>query len=307
LGAPIYVETRIRAPLAAVWDATQEPGRHVRWDLRFTDIRYLPRADPTAPQAFEYSTRLGFGLRIVGTGETVGSHEGPSTRVSALKFGSEDRKSLIREGAGYWKYVDEPDGVRFHTQYDYRTRFGALGRVLDRVAFRPLLGWATAWSFDRLRLWLEHGVDPTLSLVRASSSAVVRGALALAWLWHGLVPKLLFPAPGERAMLANTGLFPGHEDLAMRVIGAAEVLFGLAFVLLPRVRALHLVNIVGLLALAVGALVAEPEAYLAPFGPASVTIAMVGLSLVGLVVERELPSARRCLRRPVPGSPGAGA
>jgi hypothetical protein len=307
LGAPIYVETRIHAPLEAVWDATQVPDRHVRWDLRFTGIRYLPRADPAAPQAFEYSTRLGFGLRIVGTGETVGSHEGPSTRVSALKFGSEDRKSLIREGAGYWKYVDEPAGVRFLTQYDYGTRFGGLGRVLDRLAFRPLLGWATAWSFDRLRLWLERGVDPTLSLVRAGSSAVVRTALALAWLWHGLVPKLLFPAADERAMLAGSGLFPGHEDAVMRVIGVGEVAFGLAFLLLPRVRALHLVNVLGLLALAVGALVGAPEVYLAAFGPASLTFAMIGLSCVGLLVERDLPSARRCLRRPAPVASAADA
>jgi hypothetical protein len=304
VGAPIYVETRIRAPLEAVWDATQQPERHVRWDLRFTGIRYLPRPNPEAPQAFEYSTRLG-GLRIVGTGETAGRHEGPSTRVSALRFGSEDPKSLIREGSGYWKYVDEADGVRFLTRYDYRTRFGALGRVLDRVAFRPLLGWATAWSFDRLRLWLERGVDPTLSFVRAASSGTVRVALASAWIWHGLVPKILVPSPGERRLLAATGIFPGHEETLMRVVGVGEVLFGLAFLLLPRARALHLVNVLGLLALAVGALVAEPEAYLAPFGPASLTFAMVGLSVVGWLVERDLPSARRCLRRPGPGSPGA--
>ena len=25
------------------------------------------------------------------------------------------------------------------------------------------MGWATAWSFDRLRLWLEEGIDPATS------------------------------------------------------------------------------------------------------------------------------------------------
>ncbi|MBC7763625.1 MAG: SRPBCC family protein, partial [Candidatus Saccharibacteria bacterium] len=34
------------------------------------------------------------------------------------------------------------------------------GRLLDRVMIRPLVGWMTAWSFDRLRIWAETGVEP---------------------------------------------------------------------------------------------------------------------------------------------------
>ena len=67
----IYVERFIRADLERVWRHTQTPALHARWDLRFTDIRYLPRPDPAAPQRFRYETRLGFGLRIRGEGETV--------------------------------------------------------------------------------------------------------------------------------------------------------------------------------------------------------------------------------------------
>jgi len=96
-----------------------------------------------------------------GEGETVGrrdSTDGSST--SALKFGSDEPLSIIREGSGYWKYIPTDDGVRFLTWYDYRTRFGAVGAYVDRLIFRPLIGWATAWSFDRLRLWLEQGVAP---------------------------------------------------------------------------------------------------------------------------------------------------
>src|ERR1700722_11274047 len=40
---PIYVESRIRAPMDAIWAATQEPDRHQRWDLRFGRIEYRPR------------------------------------------------------------------------------------------------------------------------------------------------------------------------------------------------------------------------------------------------------------------------
>jgi hypothetical protein len=131
--------------------------------VRFSSIEYLPGVDGE-PQRFRYATRLGFGLRIEGTGESVGEREGASgARTSALTFRSDDAKSLIREGSGYWRYVPTEDGVRFLTQYDYEPRFGLAGRAVDGLLFRPLLGWATAWSFDRLRLWLEDGIPPERS------------------------------------------------------------------------------------------------------------------------------------------------
>src|SRR5215510_3986678 len=101
---PVYVEIVIRAPLDAVWERSQRPADHRRWDARFTEIDYLP-ADH-GPQRFRYATRLGFGLEIRGEGETVGERDRPDgTRASSLAFGSDDPKSLIRTGSGYWKYV----------------------------------------------------------------------------------------------------------------------------------------------------------------------------------------------------------
>jgi hypothetical protein len=164
---PIYVEILVRAPLEELWAKTQQPDLHQRWDLRFSRIEYLPRVDETAPQRFLYATRIGLGMEVRGEGESVGEKDATDgSRTSALRFWSDDRRALIREGSGYWRYVPTDDGVRFITSYDYEARFGALGRFVDRVAFRPLLGWATAWSFDRLRLWLEEGISPEHSLRR---------------------------------------------------------------------------------------------------------------------------------------------
>ncbi|MCY8439351.1 hypothetical protein MOC93_22025, partial [Bacillus haynesii] len=74
-------------------------------------------------------------------------------RVSSLKFATNHPLSVIREGRGYWKYSESETGIKFMTQYDYDTRYGKLGRLAD-MAFRPLLGWATAWSFEALKIWL---------------------------------------------------------------------------------------------------------------------------------------------------------
>jgi hypothetical protein len=164
----IYVEILIRAPMDELWAHTQTPELHQRWDLRFSRIEYVPKSHEAEPQRFRYRTRIGFGVEVSGDGETVGRRSLPDgSRSSALKFSSSAALSLIREGSGYWKYIPTTEGIRFLTWYDYHPRFGRVGALVDRAIFRPLLGWATAWSFDRLRLWLEDGVEPEQAMRQA--------------------------------------------------------------------------------------------------------------------------------------------
>ncbi|MDH6548632.1 hypothetical protein M2164_002877 [Streptomyces sp. SAI-208] len=175
----LYIETRIRADLDDLWARTQEPSRHQRWDLRFTRITYLPRAQDE-PQRFRYATRVLPGLTVAGTGVSAGERERPDgTRTSALRFSSPHPLSLLAEGSGYWRYVPDGDGIRFLTGYDYRPRWGRVGAVADRLLFRPLIGWATAWSFDRLRLWLERGITPERALWNWLAELLVRALVVL--------------------------------------------------------------------------------------------------------------------------------
>ncbi|MFB7587320.1 hypothetical protein [Streptomyces sp. NPDC056169] len=194
----LYIETRVHADLDTLWERTQEPGRHQRWDLRFTEISYLPKAGDE-PQRFRYATRVLPFLAVAGTGVSAGErHRAGGDRVSALRFSSSHPLSLLAEGSGYWRYVPTSDGIRFLTGYDYRPRWGLLGRAADRLLFRPLMGWATAWSFDRLRLWCERGITPEHSRNRWLLEAAVRVLLvavpiALTRLPLGLVSLYAVP------------------------------------------------------------------------------------------------------------------
>lgn len=299
---PIYVETVIRGSIEEVWRRTQTPELHELWDLRFTTITYLPRTGEEEPQRFRYATRIGAGLEIAGWGETVGERTADGSRTSALKFGSDDPRSLIRAGSGYWKYTPARDAggdtVRFVTGYDYEVRWGALGRLADRLVFRPLMGWATAWSFDRLRLWIERGVEPAGAARRAVVHAIAASAVAFVWLWHGLVPKLLGPHPDELAMLAETGVAAAWVVPLTRAAGVAETLFGLAFLPLSRRRWPWLLTLGLMAAAAAGILATSPHRALAAFGPVSLNLAVAALAAIGLLSLADLPSARRCLRRP---------
>ena len=294
----IYVEILMRTDMETLWEHTQTPELHARWDARFSAIEYLPRPDETQPQQFLYSTRIGFGMAISGKGETAGSREAATgCRTSALKFWSDDWRSLIKEGSGYWQYVPTPEGIRFLTQYHYKTRFGLLGRLCDRLAFRPLMGWATAWSFDRLRLWLEEGVDPTAALERSVVYGVARLTLAFIWLYQGVVPKLLFRNTGELVLLQHSHLFPGREATILSLVGVAEIFFGALLLWRWNERFPLLLNIILLVALGAGALLSQPAVFVAPFNPLTLNLAMVALSVVALVSAHDLPSARSCSRK----------
>jgi len=153
---PIYVETLIRADLDQIWKLTQDSTLHTRWDARFSKITPAGHTAYGA-QRFRYELRLP-GHLLTGTGVSLGErYRADGTRTSALRFATKDRLSPLGEGRGYWRYVPTPNGVRFLTGYDYRPGWG---RIADAAGVRWLIGWLTAWSFDRLRIWAETGQPP---------------------------------------------------------------------------------------------------------------------------------------------------
>jgi hypothetical protein len=153
---PIYVEIDIAADMDTVWQLTQDPELHPRWDARFSRITPTGQL-PGGGYRFRYERRMPLHT-IVGTGTSLGERIRPDgSRTSALRFTTADRLSPLGEGRGYWRYLPIDGGTRFITGYDYTPGWG---RMLDAWLVRPLVGWMTAWSFDRLRIWAETGTPP---------------------------------------------------------------------------------------------------------------------------------------------------
>ncbi|NIK71514.1 DoxX-like family protein [Paenibacillus sp. BK720] len=295
---PIYVELIIHADMESLWTYTQTAELHEQWDLRFSSINYLPRKSERNTQDFLYETRIGFGLRISGTGRAKSSvREGTGVRLSTLAFGSEQPFSLIRHGAGYWQYRPNADSITFLTKYDYATRFGRLGHWFDRLLFRPLFGWATALSFDVLRLWLEKQIPPAVSLQRTLIHYLSTGLLSLLWFYEGLVPKWMFPEAGELGIMKSMHMFPGMELQALKWLGAAEILLGFLMLLYHRSKWIYRLQVVGLSALAGGALICTPSLLAQPFNPFVLSAAMIGFCLTGIWTSRDLPDAANCIRK----------
>lgn len=181
----LYRETHIRADLDELWAHTQDPAARLRWDLRFKSVDPLPGV-LGEPRRFTCAWRVLPLLTVPGTGVAAGERDRPDgTRVCALRFSSSHPLSPINEASAYWRYVPDTQGVRLLTGYEYRARGGAFGALADRLVLRPLAGWATGWSFDRLRLWLERGITPERALANWIVELAVR-ALVLTVCLTGL-------------------------------------------------------------------------------------------------------------------------
>ncbi|MFJ6572991.1 hypothetical protein ACIQNU_36855 [Streptomyces sp. NPDC091292] len=138
----------------------------------------------------------------------------------------DDLLALTGDPARYarWdlRHLPTADGVRLIARYGHRSsppgRFGALA---DRLVVRPLAGWVTAWSFDRLRLRLERGISPERALVHWCLELALRVFVLVAYT-TGLVIVPLAYLAGPLASLVVYG-----------AVGTAPIAVALALFLPP--------------------------------------------------------------------------
>lgn len=285
----LTAETIIRGTPETVWHYTQTPDLHVQWDLRFTEIELLDsQKSSDTPKRFRYATRIGFGVTIEGWGETIGDGT-----ASALKFGSDDPKSLIVKGSGSWTYRAVDGGTHFSTIYDYETRYGLAGSVFDNLVFRPLMIWATRWSFDRLRLWIENGTPPDVSFKLWLAKIVTRSCLACVWLWEGLIAKLICVRASEVALVTRSGLYFADARLTLNALGLVEVLFGLWLLTGRAERLTAGLSAAGIVLLGGLVAVLQPESLWDPLGGISKNLGLLGCTVAIWLLSPLAPSARQ--------------
>lgn len=294
---PIYVSAEMNTTMEKLWEYTQAPHIHTEWDARFTEISYLEKQEGE-PQKFLYKTKIGFGFEIAGEGESIGEiRKETGERISSLKFWTDNTLSLIQIGRGYWKYTPCKEHIHFETQYDYDTRYGRIGNVIDFYMFRPLLGWATAWSFDALKLWLEKGLHPRLLIRRTMTYWLVCFLFAFVWMYQGIFPKIIFSHPEEMKMLSAIIGATGNSIAILKVIGMLEIIFGIIWLFPVPKQKLFILHIFMLIALTIVAGFTNIISFIEPFNPITLNVLLMGVSIVGYINSFDLPSAKNCKRK----------
>lgn len=295
---PIYVEIEVRDDIDKIWEYSQNPKLHEQWDLRFSSITYNAKKPGEDMQRFMYTTKVMPGIQVAGWGQSKGTHEKASgEKTSALHFGTKQLLSPIAEGRGYWKYIPHEEGTTFLTQYDYTVRFGVLGKAVDRL-FRPIMGWGTALSFDVLKRWIEAGESPKTQYRRFFAFYAISFLFAFVWLYQGLVPKVITQHPLEISLLTQLSpLTTDQSATAVIWVGVAEVLFACCWLVPKLQKALLKLQVIIFPFLTLGAIVADAATATAPFNVITLNITLWILSIVGLLLHEQLPSAKNCKRK----------
>lgn len=126
-------------------------------------------------------------------------------------------------------------------------------------------------------------IEPRLQQI----ALLARVALALLFVWHGLVPKILWLSPDEVAMIQAHG-FRAVEPIA-QLAGLGEIALGLLLVLLRRQRWPLLLAAALLLGLLLDVAWFSPHLLLQAFNPLSTNLAGLALCLLAWLAEKPLP------------------
>lgn len=295
---PIYVEIEMKSDIDTIWSFTQQPELHEQWDLRFSSITYNEKLHKDDAQTFTYTTNLMPGIRVSGWGVSKGTLEkNNGVRTSSLHFGTEQLISPIAEGKGYWQYIPNEKGVTFLTQYDYEVRFGFFGKAFD-ILFRPIMGWATALSFDVLKRWMEEGERPTTQYRRFFSFYFICFLFFFIWLYQGLVPKVLLNHPQEiQLFMQLSGLTEATAKISVFWIGLAEIGFGLLWLTTIRKKLLLGLQILLFPVLTFSTLIADFSSGTGPFNVISLNVSLWVLSIIGYLLSTNLPTSKSCKRK----------
>lgn len=112
-----------------------------------------------------------------------------------------------------------------------------------------------------------------------------RLAIVFIWLYHGIVPKLIF-AHATELELAGQGPTLGSPEATIFVAGIVEVIAGLVVAIWWRARwPIHL-SLFGFILLLLGAIVLSPEHATHAFNPITTTGAAIIFCLIQLVESR---------------------
>ena len=134
----------------------------------------------------------------------------------------------------------------------------------------------------------------------ASVERTARVALALVWVYEGLVPKILFTTRQEIDLVTRSGLYWPTPQATLVFAGVCEILGGLWLLSGRATRAAAALSVALLLVVGTLCAVLEPGILYHPFGGLSKNLGLLACAaaVYRLAPFRHLPRAPRCGRFP---------
>jgi uncharacterized membrane protein YphA (DoxX/SURF4 family) len=126
----------------------------------------------------------------------------------------------------------------------------------------------------------------------ATVHAVARVTLAAAFLWHGIVPKLLYRHPDELELLRDSGQSASGAASTVMIIGWIEVAYAVALLVGWRVRALPLVATLAMVVITPGIILHSPRFIPAAFTPVTLNLCVAALGVIAWIAADPRQDAR---------------
>lgn len=108
-----------------------------------------------------------------------------------------------------------------------------------------------------------------------------RTAIAFIWIYHGLIPKLLFTHATELE-LVEKGPIVGSPEMTVLIAGIAEVIVGVGVVVFWNSRWPIYLSLGGFAVLLIGAVAISPAHATHAFNPVTLTISAILFCLIQL-------------------------
>ena len=113
-----------------------------------------------------------------------------------------------------------------------------------------------------------------------------RFAIAFIWLYHGLIPKLIFRHATELELI-NQGPVLGSAELTLMLAGIAEVLIGIGVVIFWKQAWPIYLSLVGFVALLIASVVISPGHVVHAFNPITLTVSAILFCLIQISLRSE--------------------
>ena len=105
------------------------------------------------------------------------------------------------------------------------------------------------------------------------------------WLYHGLIPKLIFRHATEIELIAK-GPVIGDEQITLLLAGAGEVLLGLCVVIFWKAQWPIFISLAGFVMLLAGAIILDPALAVQAFNPITLTLSAIAFCFIQLCEHR---------------------
>lgn len=126
----------------------------------------------------------------------------------------------------------------------------------------------------------KQNQTPTRNLV-INTYALSRSAIVLIWIYHGLVPKIIFKHSSEMELVAK-GPLVVNETTTILLAGLAEVLLGICVLVFWKSSWPIVVSLAAFTLLLIGSIVVSPELAIQAFNPITLTISAIVFCLIQL-------------------------